>query len=235
MKVCAACGEKGGKDDKFCRVCGGRTIDKAAAPESAVSAEAASDRGPDKKVIVTAAVAVLLAAAVSIFLFLGGWDYIFGKPKPPMDLAADGQAPQSNNEPQAQSQTPENITQTTGAPAPGAKKKMADRSVSGLEGRWEGTYNAGYQGSGSCTATITPGRHVSICYDSRITGRVLVDKGGSITFEGPNTEWACKVVNQRGSQTLRCSYTVKGGTSGTSTGSLVLYKTASSKSGPGIK
>jgi hypothetical protein len=216
-------------------MCGGQIIHKPAAPESAAAADAASGKSPDKKVIVIASVAVLLATAVSIFLFMGGWDYIFGKTKPPMDMTADGQAPQNENEPQAQGQTPENAAQTPGSPASGAKKKAADRTASGLEGRWEGTYNAGYQGSGSCTSTITQGRHVSVCYDSRITGRVLVDSGGAITFEGPNTEWACRIVDQRGGQALRCSYTVRGGASGSSTGSLVLYKTAASKSRPGIK
>jgi hypothetical protein len=227
MKVCSACGEKGGKDDKFCKECGGQLIDRPAAPEVAAPAGEASAKGPDKKVIVIAAVAVLLAAAVSIFLFMGGWDYIFGKHKQPMDIAADGQAPQNENEPQTLSQTPGNTAQI--------KKKPADQTAAILEGRWEGTYNAGNQGGGSCTTTISKGSHVSICYDSRITGRVQVDRNGEITFEGPNTEWSCKIVNLRGSQTLRCSYTVKGGGAGTSAGSLVLYKAAASKSSPEMK
>jgi hypothetical protein len=233
MKVCSACGEKGGKDDRFCRECGGQIIDKAAA-ESAVPACAASANGPDKKVIVIAAVAVLLAAAIAIFLFMGGWDYIFGKPKPPMDMTADGQTPQNDNEPQAQSQTPENMAQTPGATVPAGKKKPAEQTAAMLEGRWEGTWNSGHQGGGSCNTTVTQGRHVSTCYDSRITGRVLVDRSGAITFEAPNTEWRCR-IDQRRDRPLRCSFAVRGGPAGTQEGSLILYKTASSKSRTGMK
>jgi hypothetical protein len=234
MKVCSACGEKGGKDDRFCRECGGQIIDKAVAPESSAPAGAARANGPDKKVIVIAAVAVSLAAVVAIFLFMGGWDYIFGKPKPPMDMTADGQAPQNDNEPQAQNQTPENMAHTPGAPAPAAKKKPAEQTAAMLEGRWEGTWNAGHQGGGSCYTTVSQGRHVSTCYDSRVTGRVLVDISGAITFEAPNTEWRCR-LDQRRDRPLTCSYTVRGGPSGTQEGSLILYKTASSKSRPGMK
>jgi hypothetical protein len=221
MKQCPACGKKINEGAKFCQNCGAEIKEKTAGTATAAPAAGqAEKKGMDKKAVIIIA-AVLLVAVAAFFAF-GGWNYLFGKPQQPADMAADGTVQQI---PMAQADQPqENMAQSSGA-----KKTPARQNVSSIEGRWEGTWNAGYGDTGFCSVSISKGNYVSVCYDSRSTGRVTMDRRGRITFEGPGTIWDCRLVNERGRALLKGNYTVKRIGTGTGSGSLRLYRVSDGK------
>jgi hypothetical protein len=197
------------------------------------------------KTVIIIAVAAVLITAIGVFLATGGWNYIFGGPQQTADMATEGTP--SGIDPSAQ--TPEDLAQiqenagavtpkatrpavTKNKPAPQPsviKNKPAPQPFEVLEGRWEGTWNAGFGSSGFCSATVRVAGFTSVCYDSRFAGRISTERNGNYLFEGGNSSWSCRLSYERGRSILRCSYTVRGGPSGSSSGSLSLYKESQAK------
>jgi hypothetical protein len=236
MNVCSACGGKIAGNDRFCQSCGAQVAGEPEAPKKSKTLdEQAKAKGADNKVIIIAAAAVLVLA-IGIFMAAGGWKYITGETRQPEEMAADGTAPQNEAEPPVQ--MPEEVAQKqqgSGAVKPVktlppvTKMPSAPQPFQPLEGRWEGTWNAGFGSSGFCSATIRQGGFSSVCYDSRFAGRISLDKKGNYQFEGGGSDWSCRLSYERGRSILRCSYTAKAGPT-SSSGSISLYKEIQEKS-----
>ncbi len=243
MKTCSKCGKEISEEAKFCPNCGTRTVLAPVAPEKSAAPVGQAENAGNKKVLIMAVAAVIITA-IGVFLACGGWNYLFGSPQQTADTTAEGTMQQPGTD--LGTQTPENIgqppgdtAQVPGATGPGAagldqpspvqpgpavpKKKPVQESFLALQGHWEGTWNAGFGSSGSCTATIKQAGFTSVCYDSRFAGRIIMDRRGNYQFEGGNSTWSCRLGYDRRRTVLRCSYTFKSGpTSGS--GSLSLYK-----------
>ena len=238
MKTCSKCGKNISEDAKFCPNCGAQAANGPAAPEKIAAPAVPADTAGNKKVLIMAVAAVIITA-IGVFLACGGWNYLFGSPQQTANTTAEGTMPQGGTDTAVQ--TPENLVQppgdtaqVPGATGPGAtgpeqpgpavpKKKPVQESFLALQGRWEGSWNAGFGSNGSCTATIKQAGFTSICYDNRFAGRITMDRRGNYQFEGGNSTWSCRLGYDRRRTVLRCSYTFKAGASGSS-GSLSLYK-----------
>jgi hypothetical protein len=232
MEKCTGCGEKLNAGDKFCRKCGAEAKEKAGAISvTGPIDQQSAQKGADKKTIIIIAAALLVVLAA--FLAFGGWNYLFGKVEQPADMTAEGQTQQQPLEQTTQPQ--ENMEQTpdvmpSDSKAPKVfRKSSAKQSDIFLEGRWEGTWNAGFGASGFCSVSIAKNNYVAVCYDNRSTGRVAVDRKGLITFEGPGTTWDCKLSSERGRPVLKGNYSVKRAGTGTESGSLTLYRVSGGK------
>ena len=248
MKKCSKCGKEVAEEAKFCPNCGSQAA--GVTPEAEKSAEPAGKPAVSgNRTVLILAVAAVLITAIGVFLACGGWDYLFGTRQPSADVAAVGTMQQGGTEQTAQ--TPANMGQppadtanmgqppgdTAQVPGPAgpeqpgpsvAKKRPEQQSHLALQGRWEGTWNAGIGSSGSCTATIKKAGFTTVCYDNRFAGRITMDRRGNYLFEGGNSTWTCRIGYDRRRTVLKCSYTFKAGASGSS-GSLSLYKESQPK------
>jgi hypothetical protein len=226
--VCSGCGKKLAEGSRFCSGCGLEVASVTAAPKGdSIPGDRPEKKGTDKKVLLIAATVVLLVG-VGVFIAVGGLKSITGEENQPVEMAADGPAPATETAPSGQPQ--ETVAQPatdmvqpadTTAVAP---KRPAQNPFQMLEGKWEGTWNAGHASSGFCTATIKQARFNALCYDSRFSGRLITGRRGEILLEGGNSSWACRTSRDRGKPVLRCSFSVSGGASGSSSGNISLYK-----------
>jgi hypothetical protein len=237
--LCPVCGKNVNDGSKFCQTCGAKTDTDALGPQAGgVTKEVAAPlvrpvSQRNNKIVLLCAIAVVILVGVGVFWAVGG-------PKKGADMAqVSGDAVGDNATkqviPDPAPQTPEVLNQTIEAmqlpadnidtaqtpPYTGMRKSAPGPE---LDGRWEGTWHAGFNDSGSCAVNISQNRFSSLCYDTSLRGRIIEERRGYIRFEGGASIWSCRRLSERGRPVLKCSFSVNGGASGSKSGDLSLYR-----------
>jgi hypothetical protein len=237
--ICPACGEKIGDDSRFCLACGykiGNIEQESKAPEVAPTLAARPLTQRTNKIVIFSAIAVVALAIVGILWAVGGskknGDMEQQVTEGTAQNASGQKAVDQSSQPQEQmnqpvesGQLPADKSDQVRTPEPSLEKKPAPKPSNALEGRWEGTWRASFNDSGSCSVTVRHNSFRALCYDNQFSGRVIGDGRSNIRFEGGSSSWSCRLYRQAGKQVLKCSFSARGsGASGSQSGDLSLYR-----------
>jgi hypothetical protein len=224
---------------RFCQACGAKIDKDTAGPlaEGSAQGDAPPVVGPvtqrTNKIVLLGAIVVVILVGVGVFWAVGVSKKSIDTAQPSGDATAESATGQGIPEPAPQptgtmEQTAESIQQPaenidSARPTSSTRiRKPAPKPE--LDGRWEGTWHAGFNDSGSCSVNITQNRFSSLCYDTRLSGRIIEERRGYFRFEGGASSWSCRRTSERGRPVLRCSFSVNDGASGSKSGDISLYR-----------
>jgi len=233
--ICPGCSKEIGEDSKFCRDCGAK-IETAAAGTGAaqvITGPAAKPVTPrTNKIVLFSAIAVVILVAVGIFWAVGGSNKNgdMSQSQGPAIPEPAYAAPQTQQAPESDTQTPPAVGQSgeyeTSQPTETVReKKPAQKKYNALDGRWEGTWRAGFSDSGFCSVNIKGSRFTANCYDSSFSGWIRNDRFGRLHFDGGTSGWLCRLhIDAWRKHVLRCTFTARAGGASSKSGDLSLYR-----------